>query len=57
MLSNECPICHRYFPVGLYDHIEECSRRERAKAPHGYESFEDYMNDKAAPPLEESRNG
>lgn len=43
MQSNECPVCHRYFPVGLWAHIQDCVVAKAAEKPNGYADFREYV--------------
>lgn len=46
MRNNECPICHRYFPVGLWHHVDSCAANEAEKAPNGYRDLDEYIKAK-----------
>lgn len=48
-MSEQCPICRRYFKVGLWGHAQECAQAEAERAPRGYETVRDMIEGRPAP--------
>jgi len=47
-VSEQCPICRRYFKVGLWGHVQECAQAEAERAPRGYETVRDMIEGRPA---------